>query len=232
MIRIEKGTLAADTFPSSVVKIDNCLSNDAREVIYRFLAWLFLYPDPDRVERLRAAAGELCRDDCWRDFPFSLSFKRLFDELSAYDEEAAGDVINEYNRLFFVKPKAPPYESYYLDSTGQFRGWISARLEGEYAKSGLAISPSLNEMPDHLAVELEFMSYLCSISHSDDSEVLDAAIEGQRAFLTQHLAKWFPKFAKRVKEARPQYHYGVTVEASFLFLRSELALLVDNGRCG
>jgi TorA maturation chaperone TorD len=152
--------------------------------------------------------------------------------LSAVDEVAAEDIVNEYNRLFLVKPQAPPHEAYYLDGTGQFRGWMLAKLQGIYAENGLAISPTLNEMPDHLAVELELMSHLCFVAHAGENEMIEAALDSQRAFLTQHLAKWFPKFAKRVKEAKPKCHYGVAVEATYLFLRSELVSLVSNESYG
>jgi len=232
MISTLNDELKTETTSNPTAEIDTYLSFEAREVVYRFLAWLFLYPDTDRLQRLKAAAAELSHDDWWRDLPLTPSFERLFAILSAVDEAAAKDIVNEYNRLFLVKPQAPAHETFYLDGTGQFRGWMASKLEGIYAKNGLAISPTLNEMPDHLAVELEFMSHLCSITNTEDSEMIEAAIVSQRAFLTQHLAKWFPKFAKKVKEAEPQHHYGAAVEATFMFLRGELAVLVSYERSG
>ena len=230
MITIANDELGVKTPPNSSAETNYDLSFEAREFLYRFLAWLFLYPDPDRLQRLKTAAVALSRDDWWHDLPFAPTFERLITTLSAVDEVAAEDIVNEYNRLFLVKPQAPPHEAHYLDGTGQFRGWMVAKLQGIYAENGLAISPTLNEMPDHLAVELEFMSHLCSVAHAGENEMIEAALDSQRAFLTQHLAKWFPKFAKRVNEAKPQHHYRVAIEATFLFLRSELVSLVGNER--
>jgi TorA maturation chaperone TorD len=218
-----KDELEADTAPNSSTEIHYQMLFEAREVVYCFLAWLFLYPKPDRLEKLKAVASALSRDDWWSDMPFAFTFELLFAEVAAIDDAAIEGIVNEYNRLFLIKPQAPPHETFYLDRSGQLRGWMTSELEGTYAKNGLSISPTLNEMPDHLAVELEFMSHLCSVATTGDCEMIEAAIKSQRAFLTQHLAKWFPKFAKRVKEAEPQYHYGVTVEATFAFLRNDLA---------
>ena len=230
MIPIMEEKLIVDPFINPSTEMRTQMSFEVREVVYCFLAQLFLYPEPARLQRLRAAAVELSRDDWWGGMPFALTFKRLFTMLSADDDVAAEDIVNEYNRLFLVKPEAPPHETFYLDSSGQFRGWMAAELTGIYAENGLAISPALNEMPDHLAVELEFMSHLCATAHSGNSDMIDAAIESQGTFLRQHLAKWFPKFAKQVKEAEPQRYYGAVVEATFVFLRSELASLGDNER--
>jgi TorA maturation chaperone TorD len=208
------------------------MSFGAREVVYRFLAWLYLYPDASRLQTLKEAAVALSGDDWWQGLPFAPAFERLFAALSAVDDLAAAGIVNEYNRLFLVKPLAPPHESFYLDSSGQFRGWMAAKLQGIYAENGLALSPTMNEMPDHLAVELEFVSHLCSVAYDGDGEIVKAATASQCAFLSQHLAKWFPKFAKRVKEADPQHHYRATVEVTFLFLRSELASLAGHERRG
>ena len=224
--------LGKDTSPSSSTETHYHMSFEAREFIYRFLAWLYLYPDTSRLQRLRAAAAALSGDEWWRELDYAVAFERLFTLVSAVDEADAEGVVNEYNRLFLVNPQAPPHETFYLDSSGQFRGWMAAELTRIYAENGLAISPALNEMPDHLAVELEFMSHLCATAHSGNSDMIDAAIESQGTFLRQHLAKWFPKFAKQVKEAEPQHHYGAVVEATFVFLRSELASLGENERYG
>lgn len=231
MVRDELGA-RTDAAPNSTTEIQFQMAFGAREVVYRFLAWLYLYPDAGRLQKLKEAAAALSGDDWWQGLPFAPAFERLFVALSAIDDLAVAGVVNEYNHLFLVKPLAPPHETFYRDASGQFRGWLAAELEGIYAENGLALSPTINEMPDHLAVELEFMSHLCSVAHDGDGEIVEAATESQRAFLNQHLAKWFPKFAKRVKEADPQHHYGATVEATFLFLRSELASTVGHERCG
>lgn len=222
MISTVKGESAAISIPNSTSAPHFQMSFEAREVVYRFLSLLFLYPKPERLQKLKLVAAALSRDDWWRDLPFAFTFERLFAEVVAVDDAAIDGIVNEYNRLFWVKPLAPPHETFYRDRSGQLRGWMTSELEGIYAENGLTISPTLNEMPDHLAVELEFMSHLCSNTQTRNNEVIEAAIQSQRAFLTQHLAKWFPKFAKRVKEVMPQYHYGVAVESTYAVLHSDL----------
>ena len=225
MIPIMTDKLGETVVPNSSLDSQSHLSFEVREVIYRFLASLFLYPTPERLHNLKAAAVELRTAELWLDLSFAPAFARLFDALSTIEELPINNIVNEYNHLFLVKPLAPPHETFYLDRSGQFRGWMAAELIGIYSEYGLSISPALNEMPDYLAVELEFMSHLCSLAAADNSATSQAAIAGRRAFLDQHFAKWFPKFARRVKDAEPRYLYGTVVEATFLFLRSELASL-------
>ena len=40
-------------------------------------------------------------------------------------------------------------------------GWTAVQIDRDYAAAGFSISSSLIEVPEHVAVELEFMSFLC-----------------------------------------------------------------------
>jgi TorA maturation chaperone TorD len=210
-----------------------------RQALYRFLGMLFLYPDETRLVKVRTAAGELLEADrLWETSDFALPLQRLLTALVGLSEEAAEQLEAAHNHLIRVKPVAPPYESFYLDSEGQARGLIVNQLEAEYASAGLALSPSLMDMPDHLAVELEFMSFLCgqevrareTRNEADNIQIRTR----QRAFLDQHLVKWFPQFARRVREAAPESLYSVIVEAAYAFLRHDLGFLGlrQNGTAG
>jgi TorA maturation chaperone TorD len=134
--------------------------------------------------------------------------------------------LNEYNRLFLIRPKAPLHETYYLDTEGPFRGLLTARLEGEYLQAGLTVSSELNELPDHIAVELEFMSFFSS--QEVQAELAKEALhyrQCQRSFMETHLARWFPKMAHRVKKAEPKQIYSLVVQATYAYLLSELEYL-------
>ncbi|MFQ6015785.1 MAG: molecular chaperone [Anaerolineae bacterium] len=202
-----------------------------RQGLYRLFGALFLYPDAERLTTLRTVAGELQQErDFWvDDSALSDPFQRLLQALAGLAKGANVRVEEEYTRLFTVKPAAPPYESFYLDPEGYTRGWILVQLEREYAEAGLALSPSLKEPPDHIAVELEFMAFLCHEQarawEEDALEVSTQAKDRQCAFIGQHLGRWFPQFAQRVKDAAPEALYGVVVEAADAFLHHDLELL-------
>ncbi len=198
-----------------------------RQALYRLFGALFLYADADRLAKLRAAAGGLRQEgNLWGEAAFSSPLQELLEVLSQLTGETTGRIEEEYVRLFLAKPAAPPYESYYLDPEGQSRARIANQLEREYAQAGLALSPALKDLPDHIAVELEFMSFLCGQeAEAWEAEALEGgtrARERQRSFLGQHLGRWFPAFARRVREAAPGGLYAVVAEVAYAFLRHEL----------
>ena len=201
-----------------------------RQALYRFLAMLFLYPDDDRLANVRIAAGELLgARSTWDSFEFGPQVNQLLIALAGLNAEAAEQVKEEYNHLIRVKPVAPPYESFYLDPQGQARGLIASQLEAEYTAAGLALSSSLQDMPDYLTVELEFMSFLCA----REVEARETATEAnnvkvrirQRSFLNEHLVRWYPQFARRVTDDAPTSLYSVIAAAAYAFLRHDLAYL-------
>ena len=192
-----------------------------REVLYRFLASIYLYPDSERFYGLKAAAKVLSSDISQSESAFSPAIQKLLLTAAEIDLKQKKELIDEYNRLFYIKPVAPPHETYYLDTGGQLRGWLLSNIQGIYAESGLAISPILNEMPDHISVELEYMSHLYSLAQDENQDVAEDAIANLRAFLDRHLARWFPRFASAVRKAEPRYHYGPAVEATGSVLHSE-----------
>ena len=185
----------------------------------------FLYPDQYRlVEIQRAASVLIC--ESWQ---FSEAVESLINQLAEINPNLARETVNEYNRLFLIRPKAPPYETFYADAEGQMRGLLTAQLEENYLNAGLAISPELNELPDHISVQLEFLAYLCmkeSEAHTANEELQAAQFRDlQTSFMGQHLARWFPSFAKRIKEADPGSIYQYLLPAVYEFLRNELDLL-------
>ena len=202
-----------------------------RQALYRVFGALFLYPTPqERTRRLCAAARELTREtQVWAAYGDCGSLPRMLENLLAVFEQADVHTEEEYNRLFQVKPAAPPYESFYLDREGQARAWITRQLEHEYAQAGLALSPSLNDLPDHIAVELEFMSFLCGEEErswqANDEDAAANMQTVQRTFMDQHLGQWFPQFARRTIDAGPKELYNGLINTSYVFLRRELDLL-------
>ena len=208
-----------------------------RQVLYRFFASLFLYPEPERLTKLKEAAVALQNEwKMWSLVPFGGSLEHLLGEVAALPEGQNIPIEEEYLRLFSVKPAAIPYESIYIDPEGLARGLTAAHIDGVYARAGLKLAPDIIEPPDHVAVELEFMAFLCT----REVETLEAvrpeeaarSRDSQRVFLAKHLRRWFPEFARRVKKAAPDHLYAAVTEATFAFLHHDLVLfrLHRNGR--
>ncbi|GMR09294.1 MAG: molecular chaperone TorD family protein [Anaerolineae bacterium] len=199
----------------------------SRQATYRLLAAMFLYPSHDRLERLRALARELSEEeDATAEIAVSPGPGRLLNRLRSL---ADLQMEEEYNALFSVKPKAPPYESVYVDPEGFNGGWIGVSLERIYGAAGVGVSENHKETPDHVAVELEFMAYLCSLEAQAlaerDMTATARARQYQAAFLNQHLGLWFAPFAQRVREASPGSHYDAVADAADSFVAQELGSL-------
>ena len=201
-----------------------------RQALYRFMGMLFLYPDSFRLAKVKKAANELlAAKPTWASLTFSIQLNELLTILVGLTDEATEQMEVEYNDLLRVKPRATPYESFYVDPEGQARGMIAAELETEYANAGLSLSPSLQDMPDHISVELEFMSFLCgqeveARATTNEAENVQGRIR-QRAFLNMHLVRWFPRFARQITDAAPHNLYHLVAAVAYAFLRHDLAYL-------
>jgi len=204
--------------------IDDLHVNEAwmRHSVYRFFASLHLYPDRDRLGILQKAALQLHGEGS---SSVSTQFTGLNEYLGDMNETSIHKVEEEYVALFSVNPCAPPYESYYQDPEGFVRSWIIIQLEKEYAEAGLKIRRSFKQPPDHVAIELEFMAFLCSLEakgHETSNEVdVRTSLERQYQFLSSHLGNWYPRFAQMVKDAPTMGLYDLTVEATNTYLHLE-----------
>lgn len=200
-----------------------------RQVMYRFLGALFLYPTRDRLRSARAVADALLQEtQWWTHLPFGETAMALFAQAANLDSEDALSLEEEYTRLFQVRPAAVPCESFYTDREGLAYGLIIAHLAGEYQAAGLELAEGIVEPPDHVAVELEFMAFLCDREAESvrDAIACETAVyrDRQRQFLDRHFRRWFPAFARRARSADPAPLYRLTLEATFAFLLHELAL--------
>jgi len=88
-------------------------------------------------------------------------------------------------------------------------------------------------------VELEFMAFLCSLeAQSWERNALKEGfqvLERQRAFLSQHLDRWFSAFVRQVAVAEQEGLYAVIAEAAHAFIHHDqdlVALLLERLRAG
>lgn len=113
----------------------------------------------------------------------------------------------EYLSMFGPTPAgdASPYESFYGNSHVFMQSQQLADIGGFYHAFG--VEPRQGERSDHLAVELEFLSYLAvkeSLGTPEQAEICRAAT---RSFLRDHVGRWVRAFAVRVERAGRSSHY-------------------------
>jgi DMSO reductase family type II enzyme chaperone len=201
---------------------------ERRGQVYRWLAIGFYPPDAELVsalcsgrlvDEIEAATAWLGQDQA-RLMPH---LKSLTDSASV----AASDLESHYTRLFGKSvDRVPSRESAYRwrdasDLLSLCDG-VAQTLRQEYAQFNAA---SVNGRDDHVAVELEFLSFLCDREAA--AWAMDAPDEArqlrrrQRTFLDDHLGRWLAEFCQRVRDAAPGTFYAALAALTDAWLSLE-----------
>ncbi|MBI4201517.1 MAG: molecular chaperone TorD family protein [Chloroflexi bacterium] len=204
-----------------------------RQVAYRLFSQSLLYPDEARLAMLATVAGEIGGwDEGLWGFAFAPGWSRLLSCLKESCSPSATHIESEYVSLFLANEAGVPcpiYESAYLGEDPSATGLLLGQLEKEYRLMGLSPSPDLKEPPDHAAVELEFMAFLCSReAEAWGRQTLAEAIravEAERVFLASHLTRWFPGIAGRVAAVARESRFAVITESACSFSGHDCDLL-------
>ncbi len=144
---------------------------------FKFFSLVFSYPSIETLSQIRSIADEIPH------------YRSMAERILTMPLE---DVQTEYTKLFVTdhpRLHCPPYESYYREGT--VYGNSSVEVRELYEKFGLEYSFE-GEPPDHISVELEFLSL------TEDLE------------FARRMMEWVPEFARRVKES--SVIYGVFAE--------------------
>ncbi len=128
----------------------------------------------------------------------------------------------EHARLFTGpgRPAVRCYATQYLepadDRPGRLNGAAAAYAAAAYAAEGVAAADAQPELPDHVAVELEFLYHLCRSEEAAwERDAADDALRLRRsldAFLREHAARFFGEFAAAVHAAAPARLYAALAD--------------------
>jgi putative dimethyl sulfoxide reductase chaperone len=131
-----------------------------------------------------------------------------------------------YNRLFYGpgRPLVPPYASAYIHPRGQLvMGQPAIDILKLYRKEGLEIANTFHDLPDHLILELEFMSFLCE--QEDSTDLPEKQWEKQYQFLIHHLIWWLPSFVDSLQECTTEPVYPSLARPLLQWVKSDLEYL-------
>ena len=165
---------------------------------YRVLSTLFLPPDEERLATVVTAIPEL-RSIAW---PLSnLTCGALFDRvLKGLERLEDPDVerLGSDNAALFLSGSrdhaVQPYESWHVGVDGYEQPSVSAALSARYRAAGLAVGIP-GELPDHVAVELEFCAYLCHQEGDAGTRAERRRWQRERrTFLAEHPLRWLTVF--------------------------------------
>lgn len=201
---------------SSIVNLQSSIDAAlARAFAYRFVAKCFEDPTPDgwgalsdpaTHTNLRAAVRLLNGGNA----AFATIAENLLAALAPANLQAFTDA---YLVTFghAARGPCPMNEIEYgsLRADALFQPHRLADLAAFYRAFGLEIADDAGERPDHICVELEFMSVLAAKEawareHQFDAEPLAVVHDAQKQFLREHLGHWAPAFTRRLeREAGP-----------------------------
>lgn len=206
-----------------------------RADIYRLLSACYCTPGKEFIEEglvknLAAALEPVCGDAV----PLA---EKMEDALLKHTNT---EILVDYSALFIgpFKLLAPPYGSVYLEGERKVMGDSTIDAALFYRQAGVEMDrDEQKDMPDHIAVELEFMYYLIgreleSYQNSHDEDALKYS-NMQEDFLKKHLGAWAPKFAEDVKKGAVNPFYQNLAGCTLTFIKSDMEYLkTRHGQAG
>lgn len=199
-----------------------------RQTAYRLFSAVLLYPAEERFETLIGAARELeAQSAPFAGLAFFPQWTAFLSSLGNRETSGTGDLEEVYLDLFVVNQRVPIYESRFL--IPEAPAVTMAALDGAYSAAGLSVAGSFKEPPDHAAVELEFMGFLCGkeaeawTKRSGKDAV--KRLEAEVGFIDRHLSRWFPAFAEQVARQAGESLYTSVTRAAHAFIGHDQGLL-------
>lgn len=194
----------------------------ARQELCRFLAGCYYEPGPEFSEErlfdsIQAAAERISPE-------LAEAAQRLG---AAFAATPLQDLLVDYTRLFLGAPEAlaKPYASVWLSGQPELMQESVVELVRLYEQGGFDVDPCFHDLPDHVAVELEFLYLLLyklnqAVAAGDAAGVAETG--GLRgAFLSGHLGRWLAPFILAVHEHAQSDFYRELAELTELFVRLE-----------
>jgi TorA maturation chaperone TorD len=187
----------------------------SRANVYRWLALGFYPPDREWVDSVNRGqlAAELTEATSW----LGADQNRLLDaieKLAGYHQIPLENWQSNYERLFgksiqHVSQQESTYRWRDASHLPEAADSLTQSLQQEYNQYGLT---PIAGMEDTVAVECEFLAYLCEREAENwSAHAMSTARElrqQQRNFLTNHLGLWFPEFSRNITDCQSGSFYS------------------------
>ena len=194
----------------------------AREDLCRFLAACYYEPGPEFAEE-KLFDSMLTAASCLHP-GLADHARKLAQAFAAQDLQA---LLVDYTRLFMgpMEALAKPYGSSWLNAPAPTGDNPPPAVLALYSEGGFEIDPEFMELPDHVAVELEFLYLLVFTENRaasvGDADALTAAQSLRQRFLAEHLGVWIGPFAAAMADGATTDFYRELALLTERFLRIE-----------
>jgi TorA maturation chaperone TorD len=202
----------------------NSVNLEERENLCKTIAFFFSPPEVETVEEFRKMGGLTFFQEAFTSLGGSSLFPDGTPPLGELQTFSA-NWIDEYGRLFSglnghgVSLVESFYKSWTLDpechlsfarEKGLLQGDSALHVSALYRHCGMEVADEFKSCPDHLAVELEFLSFL--YQWATDREI--------KIFIADHL-DWVPLLKQELSRFQPHPVYAMVLELLDFFLTRE-----------
>ncbi|ENM5724952.1 molecular chaperone TorD [Vibrio mimicus] len=200
--------------------------NEKRAEIYWWLSSLFIKELSEQdithyhSAEIRTFLSGLADEESLADDVRSLidALNRLQDRQDAQLELAA-----DFCDLFLKSDRdsALPYASVYTDK-GLLNGKPAQQMRELLAAHEVKVDQNLNEPADHLAIQLDFLAHLViSTNQLEQNSEVNAALQVQSDFISQHLLTWLPVFVERCTQFDTFGLYAAVARLALAFVKQD-----------
>ena len=202
-----------------------------RENLYRFIGRIFkIEADQKMLDQMVAMSFPIeCGDD-----ELGEGYRMLEGYLRRLKMDTLTDLAVDYAKIFLgagtsESNAAYPYESVYTSPKRLIMQDARDRVVAAYRAKGLDKAETLDFPEDHIALELEFMAYLCHQTQdaiaAQDRLAISGSIKEQEVFLAQHLLNWVPTLCADIQKFADTDFYTAVAKITNGYLRMEQVLL-------
>ncbi|WP_018950170.1 molecular chaperone [Thioalkalivibrio sp. ALMg11] len=115
--------------------------------------------------------------------------------------DTEGGLLRIYSRLFLSPPFPAPLNAG-IQLQGSLMGSSTVEMEAFYQRYGLARDPDFRDLPDHLALQLQFVGYLLGLAaDAEDQQERERIAAEAGNFVRRFLNPWLPNFQRQLDEA-------------------------------
>lgn len=146
---------------------------------------------------------------------------------AAFGAQPVDELLVDYARLFLgpVGTRAQPYGSVWLEDRGDVMGESTTALLAYYEEAGFEVDEAFRDLPDHVAVELEFLYALlfreAEAAVRGDGDVLRSVSVLRQRFLADRLGAWIPRFTAAVRSGAETAFYRELAGITERFIAQE-----------
>ncbi len=201
----------------------------ARQDLCRFLSACYYEPAPEFAEEKLFDSIVIAAERLHPDL--AAGARQLREAFEAQDIQT---LLVDYTRLFLgpIDALAKPYGASWLPAAAPVEDNPPPAVLELYSEGGFDIDDAFQELPDHVAVELEFL-YLLSFTQNQarqagDSDALAASEQLQQRFLDEHLGAWIGPFSAAVQAGAETPFYQVLAMLTERFVRMQSGVLTTH----